>query len=155
MSFYEYELKLINGNLKLHKAKKHNKDIKSIDDAMCFLLDYYDIPRLAIEKAFVLSYDMNGNFNGFMQIGTGDFKEVQIPLSTAFKFLLLKNAVGCIFVHNHVEGSDLVPSNGDYTMHTMVTTTCTALNIELFANIILQNDYEYYDIKTNKLEEIE
>lgn len=144
MKFNEYELIKVNEKLKL-KAKKHfDEIIEYIDDSLHFVLSQYDLKNSAIEKAFVLSYDNDGNLNGVMQVGQGDHKNVDFNLNTCFKFLLLNNAFGCVFVHNHMKILD--PSAEDYMLHGTIMSICSTLNINMFANVILCGDKEYYDI---------
>lgn len=151
----EYELVLTKGKLSLKVQRRHNVSISCIDEALKFLIKKYGLCNAATEKAFVLSYDSEGNIIGFMQIGTGTDKKVTIPFNTAFKFLLLNNAYGCIFIHNHIKGTGLYPSDGDHVFHAKTLMLCEDLEIELYANIILQNYDSYYDMVKNNLEVLE
>lgn len=153
MKFNEYELVVTQNKLNIKVIKAFNEEINSIQNALLFILDLYNISNLAIEKSFVLSYDANGKINGFMQIGIGDSKGVQFLLSTSFKFLLLKNAFGCIFIHNHIKGCKLEPSADDYHFHQLANLICDTLNITMYGNYILQDWQYYYDIKTDTKEE--
>lgn len=154
MKFNEYDIALKNEGLELKIIHRFNKDIDCIDKAMRFLLDQYKLLCCARERAFILSYDVQGNFTGFMQISIGDHKDVQVSLNSIFKYLLLNNAYGCIFVHNHIKGCVLEPSANDWALHYQILSLCEILNIELFANIILQNYSNYYNMLTNSLEEL-
>lgn len=153
MKLNEYELTLVADKLKLKKVKQHTHDTNSIETVLEFLLDYYNLENSPIERAFVLSYDANSEFNGYMQVGIGDHKNVEFNLSTCFRFLLLNNAHGCIFVHNHPKGSSINASAEDMLVYSTLKYVCSALNIELFNNIILQDYWHYYDFEKEGVEE--
>ena len=152
MKFNEYELVLIKGKLELKVKQSFNKTIEYLDDTLAFLLEQYDLPNLATEKSFVLSYDADGNLTGFMQAGLGDFRGVTVNLNSVLKFLLLNNAMGCIFVHNHPKDSELKPSENDYKFTGTISHLCEILRIDMLADIIVQGYNEYYNITKNQKE---
>lgn len=152
MKFNEYELALIKGKLELKVKQSFNKTIEYLDDTLAFLLEQYDLPNLATEKSFVLSYDADGNLTGFMQAGLGDFRGVTVNLNSALKFLLLNNAMGCIFVHNHPKDSELKPSENDYKFSGTISHLCEILRIDMLADIIVQGYDEYYNITKGQKE---
>ena len=150
MKFNEYELSLTKGKLSLKVKQQFDTTIEYIDDVLAFLLKQYNLLDSAIEKSFVLAYDVDGKLIGLMQIGLGDFRDVNTNLNSAFKFLLLSNAMGCIFVHNHpVDGLELMPSTGDYEFTNTVTYLCDIFKIDMLADVILQGRNEYYNITHN------
>ena len=152
MKFNEYELVLTKDKLNLHVKQKFNEPIEYIDDMIGFVLKQYNLLSSAIEKFFAVSYDCEGNINGIMQVGTGDYKTVDFNFNSIFKFLLLNNAFGCILIHNHL--TTLTPSNNDYDFHYMAKQLCTTLNIDFLANLILCGKNEYYNILTDKKEKL-
>lgn len=154
MKINEYELALKNDKLGLKVKRRFDWEINYIDDTLALLLKAYNIPDSPIEKAFVLSCDINGKITGIMQIGIGDHKTVDFNLNSSFKFLLLNNAYGCIFVHNHPKGAELSPSTEDYSIHGNIMSLCLKLGIDFCANIILQGYDKYFNINKNKFGEI-
>lgn len=154
MKFNEYELVLTNNKLSLQIKQQFNTETKYLDDVLAFIVQQYDISNSAIEKAFVLSYDNNGNLTGIMQAGLGDHRDVSFNLNSCFKFLLLNNAMGCIFIHNHPIDAEINPSSDDYQLDAIISSVCSILKIDMLANIILQGKTEYYNITKNIKEEL-
>ena len=150
MIFNEYELVLSKDQLALKSINQYEKYFDCMQGIIYFLINQYHIIDLAIEKTFILSLDNKGNLTGIIQVGIGDHKSSNFSLSTGLKFLLLKNAYSCIFVHNHIKGTELKPSETDIQFHMIATQLCSVLNIDVAANIILQNDDKYYDILLGK-----
>ena len=143
----EYELALIKDKLSLQiKHQFNNVETGYLDDVLTFVIKQYHIVNSAVEKAFVLSYDINGELTGIMQIGLGDHCSVDFNLNAAFKFLLLNNAMGCIFIHSHPSDADVTPSTDDYVMDGTINSLCSTLKIDMLADLIIQDYKEYYNI---------
>ena len=154
MKFNEYELVLSNNKLKLNSIKQFEEYFDCMQSIMLFMVNQYNIVDSAIEKSFILSLDSQGNLTGIIQVGIGDHKSSNFSLSTGLKFLLLNNAYSCIFIHNHIKGTELKPSQDDIKFHMMANQLCSILNINIAANVILQNDEKYYDILLEREVEI-
>lgn len=147
----QYELVLKDQILSLEAKKEFDilGMITEIDDAVEYIVENCEISNLAVEKAFVLAFK-NGIFESFIEVGVGDHKTVPIPLSSCFKFLLLTNADECIFLHNHIKGSPITPSQDDLSSYAQEEYIANLLNIKILANGIIQDKTKWFDIISNE-----
>ena len=147
---YKYDLEIKKNKLNLAIKRRYNyENINNIDRALFCIVDINKTYKAAIEKSYVLAFK-NSIFIGFIELGIGDNREVTMPLSTAFKFLLLSDADEFVIAHSHPVGCAITPSEGDLVFHSQVKYISDILNIKLSADAIIQS-YEWYDMLTKEV----
>ena len=114
--------------------------ITSPDDIEKIARNVLEMDRECEEVGVVIALNIKNKVLGTFEVSRGSLNSAIIHRREVFKRLLLLNANGFVFIHNHPSGS-IEPSNEDLLMSERLKQSGEVLGIDLIDSCIISDSF--------------